>query len=234
MWLREHGHVFDWGTLRWCQMYDTRAQRLLRRRDDRARRVRSRRGPRPSREPRRRLATTSTPSSRRSRGRSRRSAGTSTSWVAATSPRSSASTTCRHRRRSSRPAWTSTRPSSLTASATAVDPLRRRVNLHRHASRSASNSALRSPGRQRRVGPDRDAPAARRRGRTTWSSVATMATRSRDRDLRRATAVTSRRREYRALFAAPSNEGLNGDRQPRGPSVSLPCTGAPCALAERR
>ena len=21
MWLREHGRVFDWGTLRWCQMY---------------------------------------------------------------------------------------------------------------------------------------------------------------------------------------------------------------------
>jgi hypothetical protein len=23
MWLREQGHVFDWGTLRWCQMYTT-------------------------------------------------------------------------------------------------------------------------------------------------------------------------------------------------------------------
>lgn len=23
MWLREHGHVFDWGTLRWCQMYSS-------------------------------------------------------------------------------------------------------------------------------------------------------------------------------------------------------------------
>jgi hypothetical protein len=23
MWLREHGHVFDWGTLRWCQAYST-------------------------------------------------------------------------------------------------------------------------------------------------------------------------------------------------------------------
>ncbi len=23
MWLREHGRVFDWGTLRWCQMYST-------------------------------------------------------------------------------------------------------------------------------------------------------------------------------------------------------------------
>ncbi|HYH93800.1 MAG TPA: hypothetical protein VD763_11610 [Candidatus Saccharimonadales bacterium] len=23
MWLREHGHVFDWGTLKWCQMYAT-------------------------------------------------------------------------------------------------------------------------------------------------------------------------------------------------------------------
>jgi hypothetical protein len=23
MWFREHGHVFDWGTLRWCQMYDS-------------------------------------------------------------------------------------------------------------------------------------------------------------------------------------------------------------------
>lgn len=23
MWLREHGRVFDWGTLRWCQMYTT-------------------------------------------------------------------------------------------------------------------------------------------------------------------------------------------------------------------
>jgi hypothetical protein len=22
MWLREHGRVFDWGTLKWCQMYD--------------------------------------------------------------------------------------------------------------------------------------------------------------------------------------------------------------------
>ncbi len=22
MWLREQGHVFDWGTMRWCQMYD--------------------------------------------------------------------------------------------------------------------------------------------------------------------------------------------------------------------
>ena len=46
MWLREHGRVFDWGTLRWCQMYGRR-QRLLRRRDDRARRVRPCRGPRP-------------------------------------------------------------------------------------------------------------------------------------------------------------------------------------------
>jgi hypothetical protein len=23
MWLREHGHVFDWGTLKWCQMYSS-------------------------------------------------------------------------------------------------------------------------------------------------------------------------------------------------------------------
>ena len=23
MWLREQGHVFDWGTLKWCQMYAT-------------------------------------------------------------------------------------------------------------------------------------------------------------------------------------------------------------------
>ena len=23
MWLRAHGHVFDWGTLKWCQMYTT-------------------------------------------------------------------------------------------------------------------------------------------------------------------------------------------------------------------
>ena len=76
MWLREQGHVFDWGTLKWCQAYSTAAQRLLRRRDDRARRVRPRRGPRPPRQLRRRLATTTTPSSRRSRGPSRRPAGT--------------------------------------------------------------------------------------------------------------------------------------------------------------
>ena len=55
MWLREQGHVFDWGTLKWCQAYSHGAERLLRRRDDRARRVRARRGPRPPRQLRRRL-----------------------------------------------------------------------------------------------------------------------------------------------------------------------------------
>ena len=54
MWLREQGHVFDWGTMKWCQAYTQPAERLLRRGDDRARRVRSRRGPQPPRQLRRR------------------------------------------------------------------------------------------------------------------------------------------------------------------------------------
>ena len=54
MWLREQGHVFDWGTLKWCQAYTTAPERLLRRRDRRARRVRPHRDPRPPPEPRRR------------------------------------------------------------------------------------------------------------------------------------------------------------------------------------
>ena len=37
MWFREHGRVFDWGTLKWCQMYTSAAERLLRRRNGRAR-----------------------------------------------------------------------------------------------------------------------------------------------------------------------------------------------------
>ena len=50
MWLREQGHVFDWGTLQVVPVVHQSTDRLLRRRDDRARRVRSRREPQPPRE----------------------------------------------------------------------------------------------------------------------------------------------------------------------------------------
>ena len=94
MWLREQGHVFDWGTLKWCQAYTTPAERLLRRRDDRARRVRARRGPRPPRATTPTTRTTATPSSRPSRGRSRRRLEHARRSGAATWRPSSSSTTC--------------------------------------------------------------------------------------------------------------------------------------------
>ena len=93
MWLREQGHVFDWGTLKWCQAYAIRTEWLLRRRDDRPRRVRPRRWPRPSRQLVRRLRTTSMRSCRPTRGRSRAPAGTCTPSVDATRRRSRCATT---------------------------------------------------------------------------------------------------------------------------------------------
>ena len=93
MWLREHGRVFDWGTLRWCQMQSVADERLLRRRRHRPRRVRARRDPQPPRELRRRERL-------HGRGRpdllrtGRRPAGTCTSSGAATWPRSRSGTTC--------------------------------------------------------------------------------------------------------------------------------------------
>ena len=45
IWMREQGHRFDWGTLRWCQAYAIVAGRMLRRREHHPRRVRARGDP---------------------------------------------------------------------------------------------------------------------------------------------------------------------------------------------
>ena len=87
MWLREQGHVFDWGTLRWCQAYTQPARRLLRRREHRARRVRPRRDPQPPRQLRGRVGLPGRRGPDVLADASRRPAGTCTRSAAATSRR---------------------------------------------------------------------------------------------------------------------------------------------------
>ena len=71
MWLREQGHVFDWGTLKWCQAYAARRTAATTPRRSRSTSsATSRASTTTSTTPT--IATTTTPSSRRSRGRSRR------------------------------------------------------------------------------------------------------------------------------------------------------------------
>ena len=210
MWFREQGHVFDWGTLKWCQAYDHAAERLLRRREHRARRVRSCRGPRPSRQLRQRLGLR-----RRRRpdllaDEAAAPAGTSTSSGAATSPGSRSSTTSSwHRHKYSTCLDLST---VLTIAASSTQ-----IVVGGSTTLTATLKVVDSDAYGRLGGnavSGRTVTLQRRAvGTTTWISVGDDAVRVRHRHLRARPAAGRRDRVPSRLLDAV-DEGINGDSSP--------------------
>ena len=195
------------------------AERLLRRRDDHARRVRPRRGSRPSRQLRRRLGL---------RGRRRpdlladeavRPAGTRHAFGRC----DVATLQCIYDMLNiERQVFDLPRPDDGPdpERVAAADPGRQPDDADRDASGSLDvydaivPPARRQPGR----GPDRDAPAPGAR-RDDLDDRRHDAGRLGGRDLRPRPSGSPATTEYRAVFATPSSEGLNGDTSPDGPGL---------------
>ena len=231
MWFREQGHVFDWGTLKWCQTYARSTERLLRRRDDRPRRVRARRGPRPPRQLRRRARLRRRRRPDRLAGQANGAAGTCTASGGATSRRSSASTTSPNA--SAKYSTCLDLATTLTIAASPdVDRVRRHDDARPPRSRSPSLAALRPALRSNPVSrPDGarssagagDGDLDHRRDDGARSAAAPTASRSSSRPAT----------EFRAVFKTPTDEGINGDTSGRRSTVAVaPCTVGPCPLRE--
>ena len=211
MWLREQGHVFDWGTLKWCQAYssppngcydaETITLDELGHVEGLDHHVNYSTIP-----------TTRTPSSRPSPGPSRRPAGTATPSADATWRRSSVHvrhvdvdvakySTCLDL------------ATVLTLSASPTGILVGGTTTLTATLKVVDARLVRPPRRQPGLGPDRDPPAPTtrrdRRGRPSarcrrGSTAGTYVL------AQRLTVDT----EFRAVFATPSSEGLNGDTSP--------------------